>query len=255
MLQTLIALSLLAFPSFIYPAYPEYQECTINQRALCYFPESWGPGAYLNPAIVKHIKREKVSSILEIGSRDARDAIALGEYYECHVFAFECNPLCLEICKRNASLTKNVTVVAKAAWDETGTIPFYPVIPGEGKIKDPGSSSCFHLTDNKLKSYSQGEITVSAIRLDGWMKENDIASIDLICMDTQGATLKILQGMGESLKQTKYIVTECEVEHIYKGECLLPELISYLEKYGFEQVKTTMEYDYLFINRNLISKN
>lgn len=248
------ALALLSLPFVATATYPTYEDCPVNRSAFRYFPESCGPGAYLNPAVTKYIDIEQISSILEVGSRDGLDAIALSEYYQCHVFAFECNPLCLKICQHNAALTKNVTIVDKAAWDKEGVIPFFPIIPGAGKITDPGSSSCFHLTEKKRASYDQEQITVSAVRLDQWLKENDIESVDLICMDTQGATLKILQGMGDALKQTKYIVTECEVECIYEGECLLPELVFYLQGYGFERIPTAMEYDYLFVNRNLIPK-
>ena len=102
--------------------------------------------------------------------------------------------------------------------DKTGKIPFFPTIHEDGKTSDPGSSSCFKMTEKTLKAYSQADIEVPAIRLDEWLKIKKIESIDLICMDTQGATLKILQGMGEFLKKAKYIVTECEKNRLYEEE-------------------------------------
>jgi FkbM family methyltransferase len=250
MLKTLLFLTLL-LPLSANGGYPCYQECPVSMAKLRYFPESCGPGAYLDPSVTKQIARETVASILEVGSRDARDAIALSEYYKCHVYAFECNPECLAICKHNSSLTKNITIVEKAAWDQSGEIPFYPIFAENGKIRDPGSSSCFQLTDKNLLRYSQGEIMVPAIRLDEWMEGQHIDHFDLICMDTQGATLKILQGMGDKLKKTRYIVAECEVDFNYKEECLLPELQAFLGGLGFTQVPTDLPWDYLFVNKNL----
>lgn len=242
------------FPFICQATYPSYKEVEVMEDQLKYFPESCGYGAYLDSRVTQFIDKNEISSILEVGSRDARDAIKLSQYYKSHVFAFECNPECQLICKCNVALTPNVTLVEKAVWDKSGVIDFYPIIPDQGKIRDPGSSSCFLLTEEKKTQYSQAKISVQAIRLDEWMQDNNFENIDLICMDTQGATLKILQSMGDYLKNTKYIVTECEVQCTYKEECLLPELVSFLNLNGFELVPALMEWDYLFVNKSYKKK-
>jgi hypothetical protein len=78
-------------------------------------------------------------------------------------------------------------------------------------------------------------------------------NIDLLCMDTQGATLRILQSFGEKIRNVKYILTEGCIQLLYDGEDLIPEIISYLENKGFElSAKQENIYfgDYLFINKN-----
>ena len=233
--------------------YPSYQECEIEKTKLMCFPQSSQPGSYLHPSVLRYIDKKQVSSVFEIGSRDALDAIRLSLYYKCHVFAFECNPECLVLCRLNAGQTPNVTVVDKALWDKNGSIDFYPIVNREGKIHDPGSSSCFSLLSKHLEHYAQEKISVSAIRLDHWMRENVLKKADLICMSVQGASLKVLQGMGNLIKDTKYIVTRCEIQNLYEGECLLPELTAFLKKKGFEKVLTDMPFDYLFVNKKYLN--
>lgn len=245
-----IFLSFVFLPILCSGYYPLYIECKIDKSKLWYFMESCGNGAYLEEEFQKYIDKSKVKSILEVGSRDLRDAASLSGYFKCHVFAFECNPECLEVCRINSKLLSNVTLVEKAAWDTSGIIPFYPTIHEIAKISDPGSSSCFKMTSKTLTKYSQKTTSVPCVRLDDWMESSNIEFIDLICLDVQGAALKILQGMGDNIKKTKYIITVCETDYVYENECLLPELISFLEDKGFELVPAKMKYDYLFINRS-----
>ncbi len=234
--------------------YPDYQECTLENAKLICFPQSSSPGSYLHPSVLTYIDKKQVSSIFEIGSRDALDAIRLSLFYKRHVYAFECNPECLVLCKLNAEQTPNVTLVDKALWDGDGEIDFYPILNREGKIHDPGSSSCFQLLSKHHEHYSQAKISVPAIRLDQWMNENNLKSVDLICMSVQGASLKVLQGMGKLIKKTKYIITRCEVENLYEGECLLPELSAFLKENGFEKVPTDLPFDYMFVNKHCLAQ-
>src|SRR5690349_4844090 len=52
----------------------------------------YGQGDYLHPNFLKFIDKNQVHFILEIGSRDAIDALDLSQFYQSHVCAFECNP-------------------------------------------------------------------------------------------------------------------------------------------------------------------
>ncbi|NGX34273.1 MAG: 2-O-methyltransferase NoeI [Candidatus Anoxychlamydiales bacterium] len=233
--------------------YPIFQKVNIDKSRLWYFMESCSPGKYLEPCFLKHIDKNNVSSILEIGSRDLIDAVDLSEYYKCHVFTFECNPECLDVCKTNDKVSPNVTLVEKAAWEVTETISFYPTIHTEGKVSDPGLSSCFNMTEKTLTQYGQKYIEVPAIRIDQWLQEENFENIDMICMNTNGAALNILKGLGSFLEKTKYIITDCKTSYDYESECLLYEIVEFLKDKYFEIIPTEMENDYLFVNKKLIS--
>jgi len=214
-------------------------------------------GSYLRRNFLKHIDKNEVSMILEIGSLDAIDAIKISEYYKVHVFAFECNPEAIEYCIMNIGNNPNITLVNYAVWNETKEINFYPVIEGIRRINNPGASSCFEFSvkSQAIKQYIQSKITVPAIRLDDWMKMNKIPQIDLICMDAQGAALEAFEGLGDELQNVKYIITELENFEIYKGEALAKKIVDFLDKKGFKYIAGSYRGlfdDFLFIRKDLL---
>lgn len=66
----------------------------------------------------------------------------------------------------------------------------------------------------------------------------DIANYDILVMDLQGAELMALKGIGEKLHGFKYVYTEVNKKHLYKGCPLVWELDEYLKGFGFERVET-----------------
>ena len=79
---------------------------------------------------------------------------------------------------------------------------------------------------------------------------------DLIALDIQGAELKALEGFGSRIRDVRWIYSEVNKGYLYEGCCLVTELDSYLNKYGFKRVATRWTYhgwgDALFVQENLI---
>ncbi len=232
-------------------SYPDYQE----------YPDQGikGKGEYIRFA--KKIKKNEIKTILEIGSRDALDAIELSNLYHCHVFAFECNPTAIEICKQNIGLNPNVTLVPLGVWDTTGEMPFYRII-NTNIDTNIGASSFFEFNP-EAKNYPsiveeglvQEKITVPTIRLDEFLKAQDIRNIDLLCMDVQGAAFQVLFSLGEQLKTVKYIIVELENHPIYSGEVLYKDVNDFLAQAGFRRASNLVDGlfgDVLYINSLLL---
>lgn len=226
------------------------------------FPEQVLPYEHCYLNYVKDIKNVRL--IFEIGSRDAHDAVELSHLFKCHAFAFECNPVAIDVCKRNIGANPNVTLVPLAVWNKSGPLSFYKVWEGEyWGAMNVGASSCFKFNpqarnypDIVAEGLVQEEITVNAIRLDEFLEANGIDSIDLICMDVQGAAFQVLEGLGRYLSKVKYIITELEVHPIYEGEILYPEVDLYLTQRGFVKGSPALEPaessgDVLYINSAL----
>jgi len=189
------------------------------------YPEA--TGAYLNEAFTRHINEDDVSTILELGSRNGMDALALADYYDANVFAFECNPDAVDACLFNTRDSARVCVIDKAVWDDDGEITFYPVVNG-----NDGASSCFIANPRyPYEKYEQGSITVQAIRLDYWLSNCRIKP-DMVCMDLQGAERAALIGMGKHLKSVRYVITEAQEKPLYKDTPLLADLKSVLGSAG-----------------------
>jgi FkbM family methyltransferase len=192
---------------------------------------------YLNPSEVK--------IALDIGSRDARIALGLAAHYQrAMVYAFECNPKAIEICRKNIEAYEKETsdirlvLVDKAISDVNGFIKFYPINAertitphADGNI---GASSMF-LASNQytLEKYIQDEITVQSLTLNKWMQLNNIKEIDIIWMDLQGAELKALKGLKPFIDKVKLIYTEVNFKTIYQGSPLFEDLDKFLNNNHF----------------------
>lgn len=101
--------------SSAYAVYPEYQQ--YSHSAIK------GGGNYLR--YMSPVKKHHIKTIFEIGSRDAIDAIQLSDFFQCHVYAFECNLTAVEICRKNIGFNPNVTLVPSGVWDATGEMAFF----------------------------------------------------------------------------------------------------------------------------------
>jgi len=188
-----------------------------------------GGGSYHH--FTDQIECDQINTIVELGSRDGLDAIWLSYLFNAETYAWECHPDLWLSMKENLQHFDKVHMVDKAVWSEDTTIDFFPVTNG-----NIGASSCFEV-DNEIANehLEQTKISVEAIRLDDWAKENNI-SIDLLVMDLQGAEVEALKGAGELLHTVKYIITEGCIQPFYEGAPHIDDIAALLAEYGFTLV-------------------
>lgn len=67
-----------------------------------------------------------------------------------------------------------------------------------------------------------------------------IEKLNLWVLDIQGAELLALKGATESLKKAQGIYIEVNIEQVYKGCALLPEIEEFLVKAGFQKKQVAM---------------
>ena len=181
------------------------------------------------------LNKNKEYIIFDIGSRDCLQSI---EFYNMFpnskIYAFECNPNTLDICKKNINLYRDrITLIEGAVCDYDGYITFYPINQKKTITTwtdgNPGASSLFKSSGKyNIETYVQDEITTKCHRLDTIMKKYNIPKVDIIWMDLQGAELLALKGLGNNLYNVEFIHTEmCNIE-IYTNQALFPEINDYL---------------------------
>lgn len=220
------------------------------------------------------INKNEVKTIFELGSRDLVDGIKLLNHFkDSKVYAFECNTDCLVKCNQTLLMLeedkrKRLVLVDKAVSITDGDVTFYPF--DLQKYDNMGSSSMlkvdFSLRNKNDPDYNipnpQKEIIVNGVRLDTFMNENNIDTIDLLCIDLQGYELNALKSLGDYLHKVKYIITECSIVSTYTGGATFNELNNYLSNYNFEYTSSNTfgekypdlslrgfsEFDALFIN-------
>jgi FkbM family methyltransferase len=178
--------------------------------------------------------------IFDIGSRDCVQAIEFFNHFpNAKIYAFECNPNTLDICRENIKpYSDRITLIEGAVCDYDGEITFYPINQGKTKTtwKDgnPGASSLFKSNDKyPIEKYVQDEIKTTCHRLDSVMEKYSIPNVDIIWMDLQGAELLALKGMGNHLKNVKYMHTEVSHKEMYSGQVMFNELNDFIISNGF----------------------
>lgn len=189
--------------------------------------------------ILGYIDPNSVKVVLDVGSRDAKEAITMKEVFPiAKVYAFECNPAAIKLCEQNIDSLNDIILVPKAVSDVNGKVDFFAIDPektvtsrADGNI---GASSLFIANPAfPYEKYSQTKITVDSIRLNGWAEEVGVRDIDILWIDLQGAELKAFQGMDTLLLRTKIIFTEVEFKEMYLGQPLFREVNRYLSANGF----------------------
>jgi FkbM family methyltransferase len=193
---------------------------------------------------------ENVNIILELGTRDCKDAVILASTYKnATIYAFEANPEAWPLCEQtlnhihDSSIKNRVLLVKKAALDKNGPVVFRPF--DIEKYDNIGASSLFEInfTTNRLPSdpdYGrtgvQKQIEIEGTRIDTWCEENNIHTVDMLCMDLQGAELLALKGLGHVLHSVRAIISETCIESTYIGGSSFQEMDTYLQNYGFSYV-------------------
>jgi FkbM family methyltransferase len=106
--------------------------------------------------------------------------------------------------------------------------------------------NCFDETNSLLRSVITNSeidrltahvrtITVNVDTVENFCRKNSISEIDLLKIDTQGNSFKVLNGALELLMKRAIKLIQCEVEflEIYEGEQLFHKIASFLEAYGY----------------------
>ena len=134
---------------------------------------------------------------------------------------------------REVILGSKDTVIEAVAWSETGKELTFQV------TSETQSSSLYGLADH-LVEYPQIQTTeerkVTTVRLDEVLPAK--APFDFVTLDIQGAELEALTGMGDLIRQVRWIFTEVNRREMYAGIPLVAELDEFLSQQGFRRVVT-----------------
>ncbi len=186
----------------------------------------------------------QIESIVEIGSRDALDAIFLSKFFDCEVIAFEPAPSNIDVCRENirSSGRSSIELRTEALSKDSEEIEFFQV---DSKLYDnPGASGMF-LIDFSNRSKSdldknhppiQSPVKVKAVRWDSL----GLPSPELLVMDCEGAELAALKGFGKALQEVKYIVLEVSQVPIGDGACTFKQIEKFLRDNKFKFVASTI---------------
>ena len=205
--------------------------------------------------------------IVEVGAHYGEDSMRFVESFDnATVYCFEPDPRNVKIFKKHIK-NDNVKLFEIALSDTTGECEFFQSYDNTQSNFVPDKYDWISLEDYEKdllsnsgssslkKGYSKiltDSIKVKTQRFDVWHDENEIADIDLVWIDVQGAEREVIEGMGDKIQNIKFIWIEYG-ELAYEGALSRRETVSMLGDRNFDVVQrlssTTPSGDLLFFNR------
>ena len=190
---------------------------------------------------IKRLLEKENPLILEIGSHIGSDTkLILNSFRDITIYCFEPDPRCITKFKSNIK-DNRCALIEVAVSNTNGTIllnlsggvnPDMPITEGwdaSSSIKKAVS----HGLDYPWLTFDLS-IEVKTIKLDTWVIENNIKSLDFIWSDIQGAERDMIEGAINTLKITKYLYMEYGEISTYPEAMTRDETITVMERHNFE---------------------
>lgn len=181
------------------------------------------------------------SVVLDLGANKGNFSRDILKRFPCHCHAVEANP---ELCV-NIPPQPNLTVYNLAIAGSAGKLPLH-------LSTNPEASTL--LTTSTADKYRT--IEVDAIRLDDFLKQAGLPSVDLIKFDIEGAEIEVLDSTSDDLlKGVGQLTIEFHDFMNLTPVATVERVVTRLEALGFYTIKM-WKYawgDTLFVNRRLKS--
>lgn len=167
-----------------------------------------------------------------------------------HIGAHECE----ELPEYEKYLSRDKILWVEAIPEKVnGARAKYPgVLIEQAVVSDQREQVKFNITNNGQSSsmlelglhqiFYPGIVYVSSFtteskRLEQVIEPYSNIHFNFLNLDIQGAELKALKGMGDYLKKVDYIYAEVNIDYLYQGCALLPDIDQYLAQFGFKRVE------------------
>ena len=191
----------------------------------------------------------KPNRVLHVGAHNAEELAEYTKYNWKEVTWVEAQPDKVELLKKK--LPAHHRLIQAAVWNESGLSLDLKVMSNTESTSLLNLGT--HATEHPNVKLSHN-IPVKTQVLADLVPLNETP--DLIALDIQGAELKALEGFGARIGGVRWIYCEVNKDYLYEGCCLVSDLDTYLETFGFTRVATRWTYhgwgDALFAQKNLV---
>ena len=173
--------------------------------------------------------------VFDVGANEGQTAKALVQSFSrATVYSFEPDPETYERLVQEAASSRRISTYNCAIGRENSTMTL-------NRAQNSAGNSLLRLEENlDLGDWtiSADQVPVTVRRLDDFCNERDIAVIDILKTDTQGAELDVLKGAGRMLCPESIHAVQCEVifTPLYRGQAEFCEIHSFLIERGYHLI-------------------
>ena len=203
-------------------------QCILNPQYFISYFNFVSPLFELLPLLEK---LKKVNTLIDVGSNKGQFSILMNNYYpNIKIYSFEPQKKFLAIQKRILPINNYFYNIAIGS--TIGYKKFYIT-------KREDSSSILEPANNESKYKIKKIKKIRIDRLDNIINLKKLKKPVIIKLDVQGYELEALKGSKKILNKIDYLITEISFEKIYKKQVLEHNLINFLKKNNFLEVKRT----------------
>jgi len=212
----------------------------------------------LNKKTIKQLLQKEDPVVLELGACDGWDTKRfLREFRDIRIYCFEPDPRNLAILQKSIKDDRCVVVEAAVSNKDgeailhmsTGwprPLPRWLQFPGLSKAHTSLRKKEWTASSSIVESVPHSEdlpwltfdrvAGVKAVKLDTWVREENIVHVDFIWMDVQGAERGVIEGAADTLKMTNFVFTEFGETSTYPEAMTGEETIEIMKEHGFDLV-------------------
>jgi FkbM family methyltransferase len=183
-------------------------------------------------------QEKSLHTVFDVGANVGQTVRKIVEYYpKANIYSFEPDPKSYQKLQERTAHLSNVRVYNIGLGEHNEN--------KELLLTNTPTGNSFLAVAEEAFEYSPGDWLklkdkkeVSVCRLDTFCQDNNISSIDLLKIDTQGYELKVLKGGGDWLspKTVKTIYLEVNFVTYYQGQASFLDIFSTLLDKGYKFV-------------------
>ena len=218
-------------------------------------------------SFLKKKNKTHLFSFIDVGAHHGETIRAFRSNFEIeHIIAFEPSPYNYEKLLKKTKNLKNLKIYNIGLGEKTGLINFKQHIESSSstmtQINDQSNyfkRKNFYLDFFNRKKKIFKILKVKIDRLENILNELKINEVDILKVDTEGYDFYVIKGLGDYIKNVKYIYFEHHFHNMLVKNYTLRDINSFMKKNNFIKVFKTKMYfrktfEYIYCNQSYIKK-
>lgn len=204
-------------------------------RSLGYSVTKFIPGSDSQHGLQLSLSNVKSPVIFDVGAHHGETATVFSKLFpNAKLYCFEPFPQSYDKLRFNSAAYQHARLVPMGFSNANGIQAFYVnESDATNSLLALEDSACMTWSLDKLKQVNAIECNFQTI--DSYMATEQIARIDLLKLDVQGAEMLVLEGATESLREGKisHIYLEIITAKTYTSQKSMAEYMSMLDLFGY----------------------